>query len=198
MKKVRILLSAIVIGALLFALTACGGAKGALSSFVSAAKRLDFDKASEYCMDGSLLKESGDMTEAAASLSVYIDATTEDLTDFYEDMMKDCLREFKYSVDSSTESEDGKEITLEITYSNINVMELMTKYGVSLGMEIISGGKVSLETAKTKFDAELKTAKSAEKKENTATIKVVQDEEENWKLESGVAVLALMMAGSAG
>lgn len=197
MKKVRILLSAIVIGALLFALTACGGAKGALSSFVNAAKRLDFEKASEYCMDGELVKEGSDFSSAAAQLSPYIDATTDDLTDFYEDMIKDCFREFKYSVDSSAENEDGTEITLEITYSNINVMELMGKYGFSLGLEFATNGKVSLDVAKTKFDAELKTAKSAERTENTASIKVVQDEEENWKLQSGTGVLTLMMAGSA-
>lgn len=100
----------------------------------------------------------------------------DDIVDFYEDMYKDGLREFRYSVESTVENDEGTQATLTVSYSNIDLAVLFTKVGYSIGLEIGSqGAKISLSRAQRIFDNELDLAKDGERQENTVEVVIVQD-----------------------
>lgn len=86
MKKFRIAIVSVLLGILALALTACGGASGVVSSYVSAVKKGDFEKAATYVVGNPDLekaqKEKGDVYdyiyfESAKSFKMKVEETTE-------------------------------------------------------------------------------------------------------------------------
>ena len=165
MKKLKVLLAAVLAGALLFALTACGGATGALSSFVRAIKKGDFEKASEYVVGQPNLdnpqSESGEM---------------------YQYIFEKAAGSFSYKVEEKTEDSEGKTTTVKISYSGYSGSALTLSYAAA----VLGGSEATKSTVNDLM-------KDMEKKEGTMTVILVQNDEGDWLVEA-VSAVALSAA----
>lgn len=170
MKKLKLAFVAVVTGVLLFAMTACGGASGTVSSFVSAVKKGDFDKASNYVVGTPDLSSY----EKSASDSLY--------TYIYEKAAKS----FSYSVESTSETEDddGNAVsaTVKISYSVYSGSAISITYAA----KVLTGSEASKSTINDLFD-------DADKTTGTASVVVINDDD-GWVMEaaSATALIALI------
>ena len=173
MKKIRLLSISLLLGVLLFALTACGGASGAVSGFVNAVKKGDEEKAKTF-------------TTAPVELSY----DKEDEVAAY--MWKKTVGSFSYKVEEETEKKnDEGEVTsveIKISYEKYSQTDLRLKM---LGNTAI--GDIGKDKTKQDVDAALK---EMEKVKDSITVTVAVDEEGEWKLDtvSGAALLVVLVA----
>ncbi len=179
MKKIRLLSISLLLGVLLFALTACGGAGGAVSGFVNAVKKGDEEKAKTF-------------TTAPVDLSY----DKEDEVAAY--MWKKTVGSFSYKVEEETEKKnDEGEVTsveIKISYEKYSQIELAAKMAGNTSIGDI-GGLFTGDKKYTKKDVD-EAMKELEKKSDTITVTVAVDEEGEWKLDtvSGAALLVVLVA----
>lgn len=172
MKKLKLAFVAVVTGVLLFAMTACGGASGTVSSFVSAVKKGDFDKASNYVV-GTL------------DLSSYYEKSNSD--SLYTYIYEKAAKSFSYSVESTSETEDddGNAVsaTVKISYSVYSGSAISITYAA----KVKTGSEASKSTINDLFD-------DADKTTGTASVVVINDDDDGWVMEapSATALIALI------
>lgn len=175
MKKLKLVVTTLLMGVLLFALASCGGATGTLSSFVSAVKKGDFTKASTYVVGGNVEDEYDETDEVAA----YIYQKT--------------AGSFSYKVEETTEkTNDEGEVTsveVKISYTKYSQLKLIAEMAKNTSFGDLLGGK---EYTKEDVDAALK---KIEKAEDTATIVIEKTEDGEWKISalSATALVAVIV-----
>lgn len=165
-KKISVVLALGICMLMLFTMTACGGARGVLGSYIHAVKAGDMTKAATY-VEGN--ENPGDQEETSASddeISQYIWEKT--------------IGSFAYEVKETTEEKDenGEVVSTKIviSYEKYSYTELKLKL---FGASLIVGG----ETTKTDVDAALE---KIQKKYDTATVKIVKIDKD-WKISKGSA-----------
>ena len=164
MKKLKFLLTTLLIGVLLFALTACGGAEGALSGFVAACKKGEFEKAATYVV--------GDFDW---------EDTREDTDDsIYKYILQKTVGSFEYKVKESSMNSDETACTMEISYSCHSSVTVWTT------VQLASGGNPTRSTVDTLL-------KEMDKIERDMTVVLEKNEEGKWLL-NAVSALELIRA----
>lgn len=165
MKKLKNVLLAVVACLLLVAMTACGGASGTLSSYVSAVKKGNFDKAAEYVY-------------GTPDLSSYESSSSDDMITY---IYEKAASSFSYSVESTTETEDSDgnvvSATVKISYSVYSGTAIYVKYAA----QVLTGSEATKSTVNSIF-------KDTDKTESTATVVVINDEDDGWVMEAASAV----------
>ena len=168
MKKLKFLLTTLLIGVLLFALTACGGAEGALSGFVAACKKGEFEKAATYVV--------GDFDW---------EDTREDTDDsIYKYILQKTVGSFEYKVKESSMNSDETACTIEISYSCHSSVTVWTTYGLQVAL--------GAEQSKATVDEILKMDKT----ERDMTVNLKKNDEGKWllSLESAAALIGAIYA----
>ena len=168
MKKLKFLLTTLLIGVLLFALTACGGAEGALSGFVAACKKGEFEKAATYVV--------GDFD--------WEDAREDNDDSIYKYIIEKTIGSFEYKVKESSMNSDETACTMEISYSCHSSVTVWTTYGVQVAL--------GAEQSKATVDEILKMDKT----ERDMTVNLKKNDEGKWllSLDSAAALIASIYA----
>lgn len=187
MKKLRVVLTSVVLGVLVFVLASCGGAGGAISSVVNNVKKLDYEKASEYCLDADAVKAlQADEEKSYTGLS-------EDVVKDLKAVQKKIYGEFKFKVTETTMSSDETTATVKITYTTLDITSMSKEIETWVKDNVTLGDMTSAEgIVKASIDAINACWGSREKsEEKTATI-ALTNKDGDWKVDSGVALIALM------
>ncbi|MBQ9081671.1 MAG: hypothetical protein IJY26_03440 [Clostridia bacterium] len=173
MKKLKLIVTSLLMGILLFALASCGGASGVVGSFIGAVKSGDYEKAATYVVGGDVDGKYDEDNEVEA----YI--------------YKKTVGSFSYKVEGTTENtNDEGEVTsveVRISYTKYSQVALRAELlkNTSLG-DILGGANYTKEDVDTAL-------KALEKASNTATVIVQKTEEVDWKI-STLSAAALVVA----
>ena len=198
MKKAKVLLAGALCGALVFSFAACGGGGNAtLDGFTRAMRSLDMEKAASYCVNADSFEDTDPAMEMAVEFTDIIDGETEDVKKFCEDLLKECMRGFEYTVDSEEENADGTQKTLQLICSNYNTAQALGIFAVAIAAQASTSetGKVPLDVAEKRFDIEMDFVRDTEKTESEVSVVLVQQDGE-WKLESGTLFAGVMLAAA--
>ena len=164
MKKLKFLATTLLIGVLLFALTACGGVEGTLSDFVNAAKKGDFEKAATYVV--------GDFD--------WDDMVVNNDDSVYKYILSKTVGDFEYKVEESNMNSEETTCTVKISYS---FHSSGTVWSIYTG--------INAERSKKTVDLLLK---DLDKAEGETTVVLEKNEEGKWlvNLESAASLIALI------
>ncbi|MCD7728837.1 MAG: hypothetical protein LUI60_02855 [Clostridia bacterium] len=162
MKKFLTMAAVTLLAVAMMAIAACGGAKGTLSSYVSAVKDGDFTEAAEYVVGGSIA-------------SSYIPSWNLD-DEVVEYMYSQTAGSFKYSVEETSTNEEETATTVTISYSFYSLVSVGAKYTASklLGNDV------------TKSDIK-DWIKGMDKVEGTTTVALVTNDDGDWLLTAASA-----------
>lgn len=165
MKKLKLAFVAVVTGVLLFAMTACGGASGTVSSFVSAVKKGDWEKAGEYVV-GTL------------DLSSYENESSDEIVSY---IYQKAAKSFSYSVESTSETEDDDgnvtAATIKISYEGYSGLEVLANYKI----KCLAGSDSTKSTANDAFD-------DVGESTGSLTVAVIYNEDDGWLMEAASAI----------
>lgn len=164
MKKLKFLATTLLIGVLLFALTACGGAEGALSGFVAACKKGEFEKAATYV--------EGDFD--------WEDTRENNDDSIYKYIIEKTIGSFEYKVKESSMNSDETACTIEISCSF---------HSAAIVWSVAQAGSRGNPTRST-VDTLLK---EMDKTERDMTVVLEKNEEGKWLL-NAVSALELIGA----
>lgn len=158
MKKLKVILSALVMGILMFVLASCGGAGGVVSSYASAVKKGDYEKAATYVVGKPSLSNP---------------QKDNDKDNIYSYIYSESAKSFKLKVEESTENKNSEEkvvsYTIKISYTKkFSGSAVALKYGAG----ILTGSEATKDTAK-------KIIKDADEVSGNLTLVVVIDNDEN-------------------
>lgn len=170
MKKLRVALTSVLLGVLVFVLASCGGAGGVVSSYASAVKKGDYEKAATYVVGKPSLSNSQEKTG-----------------EVYDYIYSESAKSFKLKVEETTENKDSEE---NVTSYTVKISYTKDFSATAVALEYAGKALTGSEATKATAKEIMKDAK--EVSGDMTVVVVVKDGEKLMEAASATALLAVI------